>query len=59
MSELHIRPVAGRVVRDPETNEPLAPQGEKKPNTSYWQRRLIDGDVERVKTKSKEKEVKA
>ncbi|QBH96787.1 DUF2635 domain-containing protein [Limnobaculum zhutongyuii] len=54
MSELHIRPVAGRVVRDPETNAPLASQGEKKPKTSYWQRRLMDGDVELVKTKAKE-----
>lgn len=53
MSELHIRPVAGRVVRDPETNTPLEPQGEKKPNISYWQRRLREGDVEAVKPKEK------
>lgn len=53
MSELHIRPVAGRVVRDPETNTPLEPQGEKKPNISYWQRRLREGDVEVVKPKEK------
>ncbi|GKX57615.1 hypothetical protein SOASR030_37270 [Leminorella grimontii] len=45
MNELHIKPVSGRVVRDPETNEPLKTEGERKPNLGYWQRRLRDGDV--------------
>ena len=51
MAELHIKPVAGRIVRDPETNEPLAAAGEKKTNSGYWQRRLREGDVELVKSK--------
>lgn len=53
MNELHIKPAVGLVVRDPETNEPLDPKGEHKPNTSYWQRRLRDRDVELVVPKVK------
>jgi len=39
------------IVRDPDTGKPLAAEGEKKPKTSYWLRRLRDGDV--VETKAK------
>lgn len=31
MNELHIKPVSGRVVRDPETNEPLKAEGSASP----------------------------
>jgi hypothetical protein len=31
--------------RDPITGKPLAPKGETKPRSSYWLRRLRDGDV--------------
>lgn len=45
MTELHIKPVPGVVVRDPDTLEPLPEKGDKKPRNSFWLRRLKDGDV--------------
>ncbi|EYU13609.1 DUF2635 domain-containing protein [Photorhabdus aegyptia] len=45
MTELHIKPTPGLVVRDPETYQPLAEKGGKKPRNAYWLRRLKDGDV--------------
>lgn len=45
MTILHIKPVSGLTVRDPETYQPLAVEGEVKPRTAYWLRRLKDGDV--------------
>lgn len=33
------------VVRDPVTLQPLPAEGDLKPLDTYWQRRLIDGDV--------------
>lgn len=43
-----LRPAAGLVVRDPDTRQPLADQGESKPLDTYWSRRLVDGDVHLV-----------
>ncbi|EMQ4857607.1 DUF2635 domain-containing protein [Morganella sp. B601] len=48
MTELYLKPVAGLTVRDPETLQPLAEKGERKPRTTYWLRRLKDGDVTEV-----------
>ncbi|EMM7986886.1 TPA: DUF2635 domain-containing protein [Morganella morganii] len=48
MTELHLKPVTGLTVRDPETMQPLAEKGERKPRTAYWLRRLKDGDVTEV-----------
>lgn len=45
MTELHIKPAPGLTVRDPDSYEPLAAKGEKKPRTGFWLRRLKDGDV--------------
>lgn len=46
MDKLHLKPASKDViVRDPTTGKPLADKGEKKPRTSYWIRRLRDGDV--------------
>lgn len=45
MKTLHLKPAAGLIVRDPETGKPLSPDGETKPDTTYWRRRLRDGDV--------------
>jgi hypothetical protein len=42
---LKIKPAPGRAVRDPVTMKPLAADGETKPRTSFWTRRLADGDV--------------
>lgn len=38
------------VVRDPQTHQPLPADGDLKPLDTYWQRRLIDGDVIEVDT---------
>jgi hypothetical protein len=35
----------GLVIRDPRTRRPLPPQGGPVPDSSYWRRRLLDGDV--------------
>ncbi|WP_314188555.1 DUF2635 domain-containing protein [Yersinia massiliensis] len=45
MTELHLKPAPGLTVRDPDSYEPLATKGEKKPRTGFWLRRLKDGDV--------------
>lgn len=45
MKTLFIKPAPGRAVRDPDTLEFLQPEGEEKPFTPYWCRRLDDGDV--------------
>lgn len=45
MTDLHIKPAPGLTVRDPDSYEPLAAKGEKKPRTGFWLRRLKDGDV--------------
>lgn len=45
ITHITIKPAPGRRVRDPETEELLNPEGEAKPATSYWLRRLRDGDV--------------
>lgn len=42
---IQIKPAPGLTVRDPKTARPLATEGENKPRTTYWQRRLRDGDV--------------
>ncbi|HBD18680.1 MAG TPA: hypothetical protein DC063_00265 [Arenimonas sp.] len=42
---LHIKPAPGLIVRDPATGNPLAAEGENKPDTTYWRRRLRDGDA--------------
>ena len=48
LKKLQLKPVAGVTVRDPETFLPLKANGEVKPDTTYWRRRLRDGDVEFV-----------
>ena len=47
----HLIPKAGRVVIDPATLRMLPAEGALVPLTSYWLRRLADGDVtERAST---------
>lgn len=43
-----LRPRTGVIVRDPDTRQPLDAKGERKAMTSYWRRRLRDGDVQLV-----------
>ncbi|EER3108041.1 DUF2635 domain-containing protein [Escherichia coli] len=45
MKTIFIKPAPGRLIRDPDTMCPLAQEGEEKPFTPFWCRRLDDGDV--------------
>lgn len=46
MSEMFVlKPAPGRLVRDPFTLAKLAPEGEPKPQDSYWLRRVKAGDA--------------
>lgn len=42
---MKIKPAEGRSVIDPVTKTLLSPDGEEKPETEFWLRRLRDGDV--------------
>ena len=54
MAEPHktvrVQPREGYVVRDPVSGLPLSAAGEEKPRSSYWLRRLADGDVIEVQS---------
>ncbi len=39
------------IVRDPISRQPVPAEGREVPETSYWLRRLSDGDLERVEEK--------
>ncbi|HDR1810472.1 TPA: DUF2635 domain-containing protein [Pasteurella multocida] len=56
MEMFKIKPKKGLIIRDPETFEQLAEEGEEKPRTSYWLNHLKNGDVEIVETKSRKGE---
>ena len=43
---MFVRPAEGRAVRDPTSRALLATEGEEKPDTRFWRRRLRDKDVE-------------
>jgi hypothetical protein len=46
MSTIYIKPTSPKIpVKDPETRRPLADEGEHKPKSPFWMRRLRDGDV--------------
>ena len=42
---VYVKPAPGLIVRDPDTREPLPAAGAWVPRTTYWVRRLRDGDV--------------
>lgn len=43
---MHVRPAReGLIVLDPTSYHPLPPAGAEVPRSSYWLRRLADGDV--------------
>ncbi len=51
-----IKPARADVpVRDPDTLEYLAAEGEEKPRTAYWMRRIAEGDVTQIVAKPKSK----
>jgi hypothetical protein len=43
---MKVKPVQGRIVRDPRTMAILPQEGREVPDSdAYWQRRIRDGDV--------------
>jgi hypothetical protein len=42
---MFLKPVDGRQVPDPDRGDLLPDEGREVPDTQYWHRRLIDGDV--------------
>lgn len=46
MNQIFVKPSPGLVVRDPINGQILAAEGEVKPRSTYWLRRLRDGDVQ-------------
>ncbi|EPF2621966.1 DUF2635 domain-containing protein [Yersinia enterocolitica] len=48
---MHVKPVAGRTVRDPVKGTFLPESGAEVPDNSFWRRRLNDGDVAREQPK--------
>ncbi|QHJ77003.1 MAG: hypothetical protein [Bacteriophage sp.] len=49
MIKVLVKPVTGRVVPYPERGRHLAEAGEEVIINSYWQRRINDGDVIKIK----------
>ncbi|MEN6375327.1 MAG: DUF2635 domain-containing protein [Smithella sp.] len=53
MADILIKPAQpGLLVRDPITGVPLAADGERKPRSTYWIRRLNNKDVVEVASKA-------
>lgn len=51
MDKFKIKPNGeGKKVRDPITFEPLKEEGEEKPRSEYWLRRVLDGAVVEVES---------
>jgi len=50
--ELYLQPAKGLVIKKPDGSK-LAAEGEKVPRTSFWLKRLADGDVVEVKPAAK------
>jgi hypothetical protein len=42
---MYIHTAPGIVIRDPDLLDLVPPEGREVPDTSFWQRRLRDGDV--------------
>ncbi|WP_084457817.1 DUF2635 domain-containing protein [Desulfocurvus vexinensis] len=56
MKTLYLKPGAGLAVLDPATGQPLPQDGADVPDTTYWRRRLRDGDVARATRPKAKKE---
>lgn len=48
MSYVTVKPVPGRLVRDPLTMQPIPEEGLRVQRTVFWTRALRDGDVQAV-----------
>lgn len=59
METIFVKPKAGLKIRRPDTNSFLSEDGENVPNTTFWQRRLLDKDVELVEAKKEKQELEA
>lgn len=44
-TDMYVKPVEGRQVRDPLTRQVVPPEGRAVPRESYWVRRVNDGDL--------------
>ena len=42
---LNVKPAPGLLVRDPDSRQPLPPEGAAVASSTFWHRRLADGDV--------------
>jgi Protein of unknown function (DUF2635) len=42
---MRVKPVDGRLVRDPVTKQLLPAEGREVPDDQFWRRRLRDGDI--------------
>lgn len=42
---MYVKAAPGLVIRDPVFLDLLPPEGREVPESDYWQRRLLDGDV--------------
>lgn len=40
--------IPGAVIRDPHTKRPLPAEGREVPDTAFWRRRLLAGEVVRI-----------
>ncbi len=47
---MRVIPAPGLIVHDPERGDPLPPEGRDVVDSSYWYRRVRDGDVTVVET---------
>lgn len=58
MNMVRIKPIAGRLVRDPITRKQLPPEGVVTELTPHWQRQINTGDV-KIVVEEQSKPVKA
>ena len=59
MKKLFLKPKAGLKIPRPDTGRALAPEGEYVPKSTYWLRRIADGDVMEVADKVEKPKVDA
>lgn len=45
MATIFIKPANGLRIKDPISKIPLSSEGETKPNSTYWRRKINAGDV--------------
>lgn len=54
---MRVRPRAGLILRDPKARDRILPaEGARVPDTSFWRRRILCGDVILIKEPEQEKD---